>query len=81
MEVRMSTREDETLREAIDALVADTLVVDPVDVAVVVRDGVVRLEGMVDDDAGRAAFEARIRELDGVRDVDNCLRVRPQPEP
>jgi osmotically-inducible protein OsmY len=81
MEVRMSTREDETLRDAIDALVAETLVVDPVDVAVVVSDGVVRLEGMVDDAAGRAVFEARVRALDGVRDVDNRLRIRPEPEP
>lgn len=77
----MSTRDDEALREQIDVLVADTLVVDPVDVAVVVTGGVVRLEGTVDDDAGRAAVEARVRELDGVRDVDNRLRVRPRAEP
>lgn len=75
----MSVRSDEQLREHIDALVADTLVVDPVDLAVVVHDGVVRLEGTVDDDAGRTGLEERVRGLEGVRGVENRLRVRPQP--
>lgn len=75
----MATRDDEALREDIDRLVAETLVVDPVDLAVVVDAGVVRLEGMVDDADGRAALESRVRSLDGVRDVDNRLRVRPRP--
>ncbi len=75
----MSVRTDEQLREQIDALVADTLVVDPVDLAVVVSEGVVRLEGTVDDDAGRTGLEERIRAFEGVRGIENRLRVRPQP--
>jgi hyperosmotically inducible periplasmic protein len=75
----MSVRTDEQLREQIDELVADTLVVDPVDLAVVVTEGVVRLEGTVDDEAGRAGLEERIRGLEGVRGIENRLRVRPQP--
>ncbi|MCW5892281.1 MAG: BON domain-containing protein [bacterium] len=74
-------RDDEALREQIDVLVAETLVVDPVDLAVVVDAGVVRLEGTVDDADERAAIETRVRALSGVRAVDNRLRVRERAEP
>ena len=68
---------DARIREDIEARLAATLVVDPVDVAVVVRDGAVVLEGAVDDAAARAATERCARGVRGVRSVENRLRLRP----
>jgi osmotically-inducible protein OsmY len=68
--------EDTRIREAIEQQLASTLVADPVDVAVVVSEGAVVLEGTVDDAGERAATEACVRGVPGVRSVENRLRVR-----
>jgi osmotically-inducible protein OsmY len=72
----MADDDDMRIREDIEREIAATLVVDPVDVAVVVRDRAVVLEGAVDDAGGREATERCARAVRGVRSVENRLRLR-----
>jgi osmotically-inducible protein OsmY len=67
---------DDRLREEIEQRLASTLVADPVDVAAVVRDGDVVLEGTVEDATQRTATEDCVRGVRGVRRVENRLRLR-----
>jgi osmotically-inducible protein OsmY len=53
----------------------------PDSVAAQVRDGRVLLHGQVESAVQRDAAESAVRQLTGVRVVDNLLKVEPQTEP
>jgi hypothetical protein len=69
-------RPDDGIREEIVEMFADTDDEEDDDLVIDVRDGVVTLEGTVEDDAAREAIEAAVVGVDGVRGVENLLEVR-----
>jgi len=68
-------RTDERIREDVCERLAHSNAVDPSDVSVAVRDGVVTLEGTVPQRPMRYALEDIAARCMGVVDVDNRVRV------
>ena len=69
-------RDDETLRTIRDEVLHDTMWIDPDDLQVEVKDGHVRLEGVVDRRSTATILEKLIGLVDGVDRVDSHLRWR-----
>lgn len=70
------TRTDERIREDICERLIREERIDPSDVEVAVRDGVVAFEGTVPDRFMKYALEYEAEACPGVRDVENRVRVR-----
>jgi hypothetical protein len=70
------TRADAGIREDIVDLIGDAELADPDDLAIDVRDGVVTLEGVVDDQETRDELEAAVTDVAGVRGIENLLQLR-----
>lgn len=74
---RAYRRTDERIRDDVCERLAHSNAVDPTDVAVDVRDGIVTLEGSVPERSMRYALEDIAARCLGVIDVDNRVRVGP----
>lgn len=72
---RAYQRTDERIRDDVCERLAHSNAVDPTEVAVEVRDGIVTLEGSVPQRAMRYALEDIAARCPGVVDVDNRVRV------
>lgn len=70
------SRPDDSVREEIVELLADSDVPESEDLAIDVRDGLVTLAGVVEDDAARDRVEACVAGVTGVRGVENLLQLR-----
>lgn len=68
---------DHALQQRVDASIALHRALLPFDIAVAVDDGRVALSGSVDDGLERELAARLARSVDGVRSVDNGLRVEP----
>ena len=69
-------RSDARLQEIISERLVDDPHVDSSDIDVHVKDGVVKLEGTVDDRRAKYQIEEMLEHIHGVKDVDNHLKVR-----
>lgn len=74
---RAYRRTDERVRDDVCERLSHSNAVDPTDVTVEVRDGVVTLEGTVPRRAMRYALEDIAARCMGVIDIDNRVRVAP----
>jgi osmotically-inducible protein OsmY len=74
---RAYRRTDERIRDDVCERLAHSNAVDPSDVSVDVRDGIVTLEGSVPQRPMRYALEDIAARCMGVVDVDNRVRVGP----
>ncbi|MCZ8131065.1 MAG: BON domain-containing protein [Steroidobacteraceae bacterium] len=69
-------RSDARLQEIISERLVDDPHIDSSDVDVHVKDGVVKLEGTVDDRRTKYQIEEMLEHIHGVMDVENHLKVR-----
>lgn len=69
-------RPDASVGEAIAEALAEVEITDPIELAIEVRQGMVTVDGVVDDVGARDAVESCIAAIAGVRGIDNRLRLR-----
>lgn len=74
-------RSDERLREAICERLMDDPDIDAREITVEVKDGVVTLEGHVDNRLSKHIIEDLVDACGGVRDIRNLIAVRPSGGP
>jgi osmotically-inducible protein OsmY len=72
----MATRSDEEIRRDVEAELRYDPDIDPTDIVVSVRDGIVTLTGFVRSYSQKFETEVAAKRVDGVRAVVNDLKVR-----